>query len=166
MQKLVHDGGRFGGHDLLAGVIPVVQNDIAVVVLHVIIGVGLVVVAAVGKGAVGRCHLPYGDAVIHAAQGHGGHGLSVCFRQGGKVELFRKPFVAGLGSQILHKPGNRGVLRNHNGVIYIHVALIGPGDVLGPAHTVVPLFRALQRLIVEHRTIGDGAVFNAKGIGA
>ena len=67
LEQLVHEVGGGLLHGLLTLGL-VLQNHIAVPVLHPDIGSGRVVDSAVGKSGIGRCHLHGGQAVGEAAQ--------------------------------------------------------------------------------------------------
>ncbi len=162
MEELVHNSGVLRGHHLLAGVVPVVQNYVAVMIFHIIIRHGLAVYAAVCEHAESGRHVPHGDAIGLAADS-ASHAVAVFLHQGGEVQLVHQPFIARLGGDVIGKPGCRGVLGHGNGPVHAHIFLVGFAEVLGPAP--VPAAELRDGLILQHAAIGDGPAFNAHGIG-
>ena len=164
VQQLVHNGGVLLGHHPFSRVVPVVQDHVALVVLHIGVGIGLIVQAAVGKHCKPCGHFLHGHAVGLAAQSHGGQAVGVIFRKAGKVQFLSQPLVAGLRGQLPGKPSRRCVLRNHNGVVHIQVAQILPGHVLGTflGGTLPKVIG--NRAVVEHRAVGDGAGLQPQGV--
>ena len=166
VEQLVHHRGVLRGHNLLAGVIPVVQDDVAVVVLHIGVGVGLVIIAAIGKDTESRRHLTHRDAVGHAAQSHSGQAVGVFLCEGGEMEFLSQPLIAGFRSEGLSQPGSGGVLRDLDGLVHIHGAGVLAGHVLGAFLGGALSKIARHRDIVEHGAIGDLPCLDAQRIDA
>ena len=166
MEQLVHHRGVLRGHDLLAGVITVIQDDVAVVILHIGVGVGLVIIAAVGKDAESRRHLTHRDTVGHAAQSHSGQAVGVFLCESGEMEFLGQPLIAGFRSKGLSQPGSGGVLRDLDGLVHIHGAGVLAGDVLGAFLGGALSKIAWHRDIVEHGAIGDLPCLDAQRIDA
>ena len=167
LEQLVHHGGVIHGHDLLPGVGlgAVVQDHIAVVILHIGVGVGLVVHAAVGEDLVGGGELPHGDAVGQAAQGHRRQ-VGVTLRvQGGEVQLVGHPVKHRLGGELLGQPRRRGVLGLLDGPVHVHAAGVVQAVVGGALLRAALAVVAGDGDVVEHRAVGDGARVDAQGIG-
>ena len=104
----------------LLGFLGVIQDNVTLVVVYLGIGPGLPVHAVVGKGGVGRCHLPHGSTHGQRAQSKGrlgniGHDLAVgsliAVRQIAEAEFILGKIIAVLGADLVqcaHRDGVHG----------------------------------------------------------
>ena len=139
----------------------VVNDHIALGILHPGIGPGRCVYAVVDKGAVRRSHLQGGHTVFEAAQGHVTRLGRVRLRQGGKAQLLGHKLVGVVGAVQDIRAHGAGVQRLHDGLADTGQAAVNPGNIPGPRAAV-----EIDRIVVNDRRGGDGAVIQGRGIGA
>ena len=159
LQEAVHQcgGGILHGH---GGLGLVLQDHVAVGVLHPDEGAGRGVDALVGEGCEGRRHLLRGHAPVKTAQTHVAHLLCVLRRQGSEAQLVGHEVVGAAGAVLLHHPDGAGVGRAGDGRVQRrqpHIAAVG---VLGIDAAV----EHHHRIVVDAGGAVDGAVVQRRRI--
>ena len=161
MKEAVHQRGGAGLHGHI-GLNLILQNHIAVAVLHTGEGTGTGIDALVDEGAVSRRHFLGGDAVGIAAQRHSTHLLTVGLGQGGEAQTVRHEIIGIAGAQ--HHIGTHGA-----GIQRLHQCAAHRDKTLEAAVVVLGIGAVVQlqhRVVIQRGRAGDNALIQGRSIGA
>ena len=139
----------------------IIDNNIALGVLHPRIGPGGGVDTIVYKGAVGRSHFQGSHSVFKSAQSHVAHLLRIGLRQGGKAQLLGHEFIRIVGAVHQICPHGAGIQGLHNGLAHAGQTAVNPGDVSGPGAAV-----KVNGIVVNDGGRRNGAIVQCRGISA
>ena len=142
-QHIEHIPGGVGVHGLM-GLLGVVDDDVALGVLHLGVGPGLAVDAAVGEGRVGCRHLPDGHAVGKLAHAQGGKidiGITgtvffLILDEARQTELFLGELIARLRRHVGEDLHGNGVQGLGHAVVDQHPAAVSAVLILRPVFAV------------------------------
>ena len=138
----------------------VINDDLALRVLHPYIGSGRGIDAVVDEGAISRRHFLGGHAVGKAAQRHVAHLLGIRFRQRGKAQLVPHEQVGFIHAVHHVHPHGAGVQRAHQSRAHIRQPAVGAAGVSGPDVSVEQ-----NGIVVDDGRRRNGAVVQRRRIG-
>ena len=161
VQDAVHQRGSAGLHGHV-GLDLILQDHVAVAVLHPGEGAGLGVDALVDESTVSRRHLLGGDALGIAAQCHGAHLLTVGLGQGGEAQTAGHKVIGVPRTQFHAHPHGAGVQRRHQRAAQRHQTLETTVVILGIGTAV----QLQHRVIVDGGRTGDNTLVQRRRVGA